>query len=67
MHINIAHTPKEEGKKDIANILFSRSQKSLIDLFASTKLLDAATEKGQGANMSMTDLIEKVCQKMTVF
>ena len=32
----IAHTQKEEGKKDLANFLLSRSQKSLSDLLAST-------------------------------
>ena len=56
------HT-KNEGKKDLANFLLSRSQKSLSDLFASTKWLEAASGKIQRGNMSRMDLIEKAYQK----
>ena len=41
----IAHTQKEEDKKDLANFLLLRLQKSLSDLFTSTKRLEAASEK----------------------
>ena len=59
----IAHAQKEDGKKDLANFLLSRSQKSLSDLFASTKRLEAASEPIQRASMSRMDLIEKAYQK----
>lgn len=38
----VASRQKAEGKKDLANILLSRSQKAISDLFASTKQLDTA-------------------------
>ena len=59
----ITHTQKKEGKKDLANFLLSRLQKSLSDLFTSTKRSEAASEKIQRANMSRMDLIEKAYQK----
>ena len=59
----IAHAQKEEGKKDLANFLLSLSQKSLSDLFASTKRLEAASERIQRASMSRMNLIEKAYQK----
>ena len=48
----IAHTQKEEGKKDFDNFILSSSQKSLSELFASAKRLEAASEKIQRGNMS---------------
>ena len=59
----IAHAQKKEGKKDLANFLLLHSQKSLSDLFASTKRLETASEKIQRANMSRMNLIEKAYQK----
>ena len=56
----IAHTQKEEGKKNLANFLLLRLKESLSDLFASTKRLETASEKIQRANLSRMDLIEKV-------
>ena len=56
----IPHTRKEEIKKDLANFLLSCSQKPLSNLFASTKRLQAASEKIQRANMNWMDFIEKV-------
>ena len=55
----IPYTRKEEVKKDLANFLLPCSQKSLSDLFASTKRLEAASEKIQRANMNWMDFIEK--------
>ena len=55
----IAHTQKEEGKKNLANFLLLRLKESLSDLFASTKRLETASEKIQRANLSRMDLIEK--------
>ena len=56
---DIAHTQKEEGKKNLANFLLLRLKESLSDLFASTKRLETASEKIQRANLSRMDLIEK--------
>ena len=55
----IPHTRKEEIKKDLANFLLSCSQKPLSNLFASTKRLQAASEKIQRANMNWMDFTEK--------
>ena len=55
----IAHTQKEEGKKNLANFLLLRLKESLSDSFASTKRLETASEKIQRANLSRMDLIEK--------
>ena len=59
----VAHTQKEEGKKNLANFLLLRLQKSMSDLFASTKRLEAASKRIQRASMSRIDLIEKAYQK----
>ena len=59
----IAHAQKEEDKKDLANFLFSCSQKPLSNLFGSTKRLEAASKRIQRARMSRMDLTEKAYQK----
>ena len=52
----VAHIQNEQGKNNLANFISLHSLKPLRKLFASWKWLEAASEKVQGANMSMVDL-----------
>jgi len=59
----IAHSQKEEGKKDLANFLLSRSIKSLGDLFESTRRMSNATSTIVRSQMTRMDLIEEAAKK----
>ena len=59
----VAFTQKEQGKKDLANFVVSRSQKSLSDLFESTRRIERANAIVQRARMNRMDLIDNALKE----
>jgi len=58
----VAHAQKEEGNKDLAHFLLSRSQKALTDLFESTKRFEKATETVQRSKMTRMEIVERAAE-----
>ena len=59
----IARTQEDNDKKDLANYLFPRSQKSISDLFYAAKRMGTATSTMKRAKMSRMKILEEASEK----
>ena len=54
---------EDNGKKDLVSYLFSKSQKSISDLFDAVKQMDRATSIKKRAKISRMNILEEASEK----